>query len=161
MRFLTVKSWCHMEVCSRSQDQHIKRIFDQSFLFWRKERKECGYHWTNGVVSMVYKSARPWTDIQDLNLDTLHWILAVTGSQWSECKMGVIGSDLEALTVSLAAAFWTLWSLSRKYCGTPETKHYNSPVWKVQRQIWVFWWHRRLNTDKSNWFAEVQCTLLI
>ena len=39
-------------------------------------------------------------------------------------------------------------------------KHYNSPVWKVQRQRWVFWWHRRFNTDKSNWFAEVQCTLL-
>ena len=53
-----------MEVCSRSQDQHMKRTFDQRFLFWRREHKECGCHWTNRIVSMVYKSARPWTDIQ-------------------------------------------------------------------------------------------------
>ena len=89
MRFLTVNSWCHMEVCSRSQYQHMKMTFDQRFLFWRKEHKECGCHWTNGVVSMVYKSARPWTDIQDRNLTencnrgnsvTLYWILAATGN---------------------------------------------------------------------------------
>ena len=36
--------------------------------------------------------------------------------------MGVIWSDFEALTVSLAAAFWTLCSLSKRYCGTPESK---------------------------------------
>ena len=36
-------------------------------------------------------------------------------------------------------------------------KHYNSPVWEVQSQRWVFWCHRQLTTDKSNWmYTAVQ-----
>ena len=45
-----------MEVSSRSQDQHMKRIFDQMFFVLTREHKERGCHWTNGVVSMVFNA---------------------------------------------------------------------------------------------------------
>ena len=48
--------------------------------------------------------------------------------------MGVIWSDLEALTVSLAAAFWTFEVYQEGIAVHQRAKHYNSPVWKVQRQ---------------------------
>lgn len=47
MIFLIVKSGCFMEDCSSSQDQHIKRIFDQRFLFCRRVQAECGCRWAN------------------------------------------------------------------------------------------------------------------
>ena len=36
--------------------------------------------------------------------------------------MGIMWSDFEALTVSLTGALATLFSLSRRYCGAPESK---------------------------------------
>ena len=48
--------------------------------------------------------------------------------------MRVVWSELEALTVSLAAAFWTLEVYPEGIAVHQEPKHYTSPVWKVQRQ---------------------------
>ena len=44
--------------------------------------------------------------------------------------MGVILSDFEALTVSLAAAFWRLFEVYPEGIAV----HYNSPDWEVQSQ---------------------------
>ena len=113
MMFLIVKSWHNMEVCSRSQNQHMKMIFDRRFLFWQRVHKGCGCHWTNRVVSMMYKFTRPWTDIEDQNLtkncnrgDTLYRILDATGSQCSECKMAEIAGVEDTLLVELWLFAW-------------------------------------------------------
>ena len=44
-----------------------------------------------------------------------------SGSQWSECKTGGIWFEFEALSTSLAAAFWTLCNLSRRNCSSTFT----------------------------------------
>ena len=41
----------------------------------------------------------------------LYWILETTGSQWSFWRRGLMCSCLWALKISLAAEFWTFWSL--------------------------------------------------
>ena len=46
MRCLTVKFSCHMELCSRSQDQHMKGTFDQSICFDGRNAK-------NAVVTVM------------------------------------------------------------------------------------------------------------
>ena len=59
--------------------------------------------------------------------EILYWMRCVTGSQCRVWRKRCMWSDFLALHTSLAAAFWTFWSLSSKYWGH----------WDAQEGTWT------------------------
>ena len=70
------------------------------------------------IRSIRYCGASPQ---RHLNVDStiLNSILYLMDNQWRSSKMGVIWQKRGVLVTSLAAAFWTLWSLLMWIVGRP------------------------------------------
>ena len=126
-RYLIVEPWCHTVVCSRSLGQRTERICNQRG--YTKNAVVTGRtDWSLNFPDLNQNQIEFRTTIWQGTVISGDYFVLYSSSheqpvEWvQKKKKGIIWPDFDALTVSLAAAFWTLWSLFGGDCGTPMGK---------------------------------------